>query len=99
METICGRHIVIWPHEDSRLQQFLDHLNGLRPEIQFTMEKEEDRLLPFLDVQIKREGNRLTTTVYRKRTHTDRYLNNRSYQVYKKGMQRSATVKAMSFDA
>ncbi|XP_013133489.1 PREDICTED: uncharacterized protein LOC106099477 [Papilio polytes] len=53
----------------------LDHLNKIHPRIQFTTEEEKDGTLPFLDVLVKREpsGN-LVHTVYRKPTHTDRYL-------------------------
>ena len=55
--------------------QMLDHLNGIRPEIQFTMETEKDGKLPFLDCEVmrKKEGG-LSISVYRKSTHTDRYL-------------------------
>ena len=42
------------------------------------MEREENGLLSFLDVLISREGNRLGHKVYRKQTHTDRYLQKNS---------------------
>ena len=38
------------------------------------MEMEEDGQLPFLDVLVKRNGEKLSTTVFRKKTHTDRYI-------------------------
>ena len=38
------------------------------------METEDDGKIPFLDVLITRNGTRLSTSVYRKPTHTDRYL-------------------------
>ena len=63
---------VIWPHGRDSLEDFLSHINSLRPSIEFTM---EDGRLPFLDVLVHKEGQQLTTTVYRKPTHTDRYLN------------------------
>ena len=35
------------------------------------MEEEVDRQIAFLDILVKREGNKLTTSVYCKKTHTD----------------------------
>jgi retron-type reverse transcriptase len=43
---------VIWPHSQDRLQDFLNHLNGLQKKIQFIMEIEKDGHLPFLDINI-----------------------------------------------
>lgn len=43
------------------------------------MEEEQNQQIAFLDVQVKREGNKLCTSVYRKNTHTERYLNFRSH--------------------
>ncbi|XP_045534547.1 uncharacterized protein LOC123721120 [Papilio machaon] len=55
--------------------QLLDHLNEMHPRIRFTTEEEKDGTLPFLDVLVKRESSGcLVHTVYRKPTHTDRYL-------------------------
>lgn len=55
--------------------------------IQFTVEKETENQLPFLDVLVMRDGNgKLKTTVYRKKTRTDRYLPFHSYH----GMQAKA---------
>ena len=71
---------MVWPHQQSTLAEFLSHLNGIiRPSIQFTMEEEQDQQIAFLDVLVKREGNKLSTAVYRKKTHTERYLNFRSH--------------------
>ncbi|KAJ8936152.1 hypothetical protein NQ318_010563 [Aromia moschata] len=48
--------------------------------LQFTMETEKDGVLPFLDVLGKRtNNNKLAHGVYRKKTHTDRYLNAASH--------------------
>ena len=65
---------VIWEGSRDELDAFLHHLNSIRSSIQFTMETEEKSQLPFLDVMVKREEQHLTTTVYRKKTHTDHYV-------------------------
>ena len=50
---------------------FLQHLNSQQPTIRFTMEIEKDNTSPFLDTTVTRETDGLlTTTVYRKPTHT-----------------------------
>ncbi|XP_022111524.1 uncharacterized protein LOC110990735 [Acanthaster planci] len=44
------------------------------------MEKKQDGHIAFLDVEVSRlPDDTLSRTVYRKPTHTDRYLNNRSF--------------------
>ena len=65
---------VVWNERRDKLQDFFEHLNTIRPSIQFTMELEEDRKLPCLDVLVTRGADRLTTLVYRKATHTDQYI-------------------------
>ncbi len=70
----------LWPHNRQSLNMFLEHLNSLRPTIKFTMEVESNHQLPFLDVMVEcTNSNSIITKVYRKPTHTDRYLNYRSY--------------------
>ena len=58
------------------VEGLLSHLNSLRPAITFTAEKEVDGKLLFLDTLLhcKNDGS-LDISVYRKPTHTDRYLN------------------------
>ena len=50
-------------------------MNSVEPSIQFTLEREKDRHFPFLDLNVSRgvQGN-LETSVYRKSTHTNKYL-------------------------
>ena len=60
----------------TEVKGFLSHLNSLRPTITFTAEKEVDGKLPFLDTLLHRKNDgSLDISVYRKPTHTDRYLN------------------------
>ena len=65
---------VIWSQGRDQLEDFLSFLNGRHGNIQFTMEEETDGSIPFLDVLVKKNKGRLSTSVYRKPTHTDRYL-------------------------
>ena len=56
-------------------QDFLQHINSVDPVIQFTVEDNEDGVIPFLDTIVKPEAyGKLSTTVYRKPTHTGQYL-------------------------
>jgi hypothetical protein len=65
----------IGPVSIQRKPRFLDHLNGLHRNIQFTMETEKDGHIPFLDIDIyRRPDGSLGHKVYRKPTHTNLYL-------------------------
>jgi hypothetical protein len=68
---------VVCPHGVEQLQNFLSHLNSLRPSIKFNMEIEPDSAIPFLNVLFIRKGT-LATKVYRKPIHTGQYLNFKS---------------------
>ena len=59
----------------SLMYKLLDHLNSRQKNIQFTVEVEQDGRLPVMDELINREVNgEVKVTIYRKPTHTDRYL-------------------------
>ena len=57
-------------------ESFLEHLNSIHPNITFTCEEtREDGSMPFLDILITpEEDGSLKTSVFRKKTHTDLYL-------------------------
>ena len=80
---------ILWPHQE-HVQILLDHVNSNRPSIQFTMEKEQDNKLPFLDVLVTRTEQGFRSSVYRKSTYTGQYLNFNSHHPYtvKKGIVR-----------
>ena len=69
------------------INDFHSHLNSICSHIQFTIEKEHNFSLPFLDFLVKRNsrnGNTtthsfLSTSIYRKPTHTNRYLHYTSH--------------------
>jgi hypothetical protein len=66
---------LIWEHSDELFGEFIEKLNGLHPKIQWEPVFEENGQLPFLDVLVVRnKDGSFTTTVYRKPTHSDRYL-------------------------
>jgi len=65
---------VIWLHGTEELERFLDHMNGLHRNIQFTLEMEKDHFPSFLDIDIcRRPDGSLAHKVYRKPTHTNLY--------------------------
>ena len=66
---------VIFAVSGNEAERLLSHLNSVEPSIQFTLEREKDRHLPFLDLNVSRgvQGN-LETSVYCKPAHTDKYL-------------------------
>ena len=49
-------------------ENFFEFLNCQHKSIKFTLEKESNKFLSFLDVLIKNEGNCFSTSVYRKKT-------------------------------
>ena len=69
-----------WAHRLENLHRFLEHINSLHP-IKFTLEmQKEDKTIPFLDVLlVVQEDGSLGHEVYRKPTHTDRYLHGNSF--------------------
>ena len=72
---------ILWPHQED-VQILLDHVNSIRPSIQFTMEKEQDNELPFLDVLVKRTEQGFRSSEYRKPTLIGLYLNFNSQHPY-----------------
>ena len=55
---------------DSHIDLFLNYLNCKHPNISFTCDKEENNILPFLDIKIKRTENEFIALMYRKPTFT-----------------------------
>ena len=74
VEKIC--RWCLYCHQKSHKDAFLEHINPIDPNIQFTCEEpRDDGSIPFLNMLIiPDEEGRLNTTFYRKPTHTDQYL-------------------------
>lgn len=62
-----------------KVTEVLDWLNTVDPNIKFTCAEEENGCIPFLDVNVCRNGRQLEFKVYRKPTSTDRFIINSSF--------------------
>ena len=72
----------------SLLNSFHSHLNSIESSIEFTYEMEDQQKLPFLDLLIKHHlDGTLSTTVYRKKTHTDKQLDFQSHHLWPINLQ------------
>ena len=66
--------------KEESVEQFLNYLNNRHPNIKFTMEKEKEGVLAFLDVLIKKEvDGSFVTSTYRKPTFTGLLTNFTSF--------------------
>ena len=91
---------ILWPHQED-VQILLDHVNSIRPSIQFTIEKQQDNKLPFHDVLVKRTEQGFRSSVYRKPNFTGQYLNFNSRHPYtaKKGIVRCLQHRAKTISS
>lgn len=69
---------IIWSHGDEKMEEFFNEANLRHPNIKFTIEREEEERINFLDFTIDRSNAILGTKVFRKATHTNQYINFRS---------------------
>ena len=78
------------------LNDILCELNGFHQNIQFTYELEKNNQLAFLDVLLIRNNTTIKTTVYRKSTNSDIYLNWKSFSPcsWKRGTSKTITRRA-----
>jgi len=65
--------------QKDEIDDFYEHLDRQNADIQFTKEVEENGKIPFLDCLVTRDNDKLRTTIYRKPTHTERLLDQSSY--------------------
>ena len=64
--------------------EFFSHLNSMHPVLRFTLEKEYNSALPFLDVLVCKETSAFLMTVYRKSTFTGLYIRRYSFSPKKR---------------
>jgi hypothetical protein len=58
------------------IEDLLNSFNDLTPNLKFTLEKEVESKINFLDITIHRESNNLSIEIYRKLTYTDSIILN-----------------------
>ena len=73
--------LILSQHQEDD-QILLNNLNSICLSLQFTIEKEQDNKLPFLDVLVTRTEQGFRSSVYRKPTFTGQYLNFNSHHPY-----------------
>ena len=75
---------------------FLTTLNGLHPSLKFTMELPADNMIPFIGIEIIKNGTELETRVYRKPTNTGLLLHFQSHvdKRYKTGLLKTMLHRA-----
>ena len=76
----------------SAVLSFHDTLNSIDPHINFTIEHEQDGRIAFLDTLISRNNCSISIDVYRKPTHTERYLNYLSHHDHKHKISTAMTL-------
>ena len=71
-------------------------LNGLHPSLKFTMELPSENTIPFIGIQIIKNGTELETRVYRKPTNTGLLLHFQSHvdKRYKTGLLKTMLHRA-----
>jgi len=70
-KVVDGTFVILKTNSDSEI--CYNKLNSLHPSLKFTVEKETDVILPFLDVKIKKDTNKFLTSVYRKLTFMGKF--------------------------
>ena len=78
--------------------KFKEYLSSKHPNINFSIEKEKDGCLPFLDLNIFRENEKFATDFYRKKTFSGVYTNFKSFipETYKIGLIKSLLFRCFS---
>ena len=65
--------------ENDHVELFFNYINNKHNNIKFTCERESNKKLSFLDINIIHENNKFNTNVFRKNTHTGLGMNFKSF--------------------
>ena len=87
----------VWESK-SQFLEFFAYLNTLHPNIKWTHETEEDGKIAIFDIQIIRTEQGYDTTVYRKKSASDRYIHYTSSQVWKEKASAIRTLKSRALE-
>ena len=99
LPSFCRRYIdctlAIFPSLDAH-ENFFAHLNALHPSIRFTVELNENGILPFIGVNCHLDSSGVQTSVYHKLTDIGLLLHYRSHidQKYKQSLLRTMIHRA-----
>jgi hypothetical protein len=66
--------LCVWTGSERQLDTFLHLLNSLDSSIKFTMERESNGSLNFLDLTISKECDKFNFSIFRKETYTDQII-------------------------
>ena len=78
--------------------QFLCYINGIHPNIKFTIETENNNRLSFLDVSVEKCHNKIVTSVFRKSTFTGLGTNFYSHTPLKYKMCAASTLVHRAYE-
>ena len=78
--------------KNSAVLSFPDTLNSTNPNINFTIEHERNGQIAFLDTLVPRNNCSISIDVYRKPTHTNRYLDYNSHHDCKHKISTATTL-------
>ncbi|XP_057308273.1 uncharacterized protein LOC130646150 [Hydractinia symbiolongicarpus] len=78
-------------NDESEALAFFEYLNQRHPNIKFTLEKQVDGKLPFLDILIENTSDKFYTSVFHKSTYTGLLTNYFSFtpKIYKIGLNKT----------
>ena len=81
--------------------EFLTTLNGLHPSLKFTMELPADDMIPFIGIEIIKNGTELENCVYRKPTNNGLLLHFQSHvdKHYKTGLLKTMLHRAYALSS